>query len=234
MGERFHQPRDSNPKGFFEWHKINKINENILADYLKNSLTTKLVKKVFKKNSVENPGENQRWLLSMPLDTEVRDCSPLVENEIKAVVRKEPFCYKDPRFSYTLPVWRRFLDPSTVFICIFREPDITVQSILKECRSQNYLADLYINRESAYRIWISIYSHVLFKHARASNSWDFLFVHYNQVYDGTAIPLLSAFLGTQLKSSFIDKNLKRSTPVGKVPGKAQDVYKELCQRAGSM
>jgi hypothetical protein len=231
MGDMLHKPRESNPKGFFEWYKINKINENILANYLKNSFTIRLLKKVLKKNVIENPGKNQRWLLSLPLDTSVNEINPQVEREIEEVIKRDPFCYKDPRFSYTLPVWRRYLNPGTVFICVFREPDVTVESILKECRSQDYLSDLYIDRRSAYRVWMSIYSHILFKHARGSDSGNFLFVHYNQVYEGTAIPSLSAFLDTQLESGFVDKNLKRTTPVGKVPGRAQDIYKQLCQRA---
>jgi hypothetical protein len=231
MGDKFHLPRDSNPKGFFEWHKINRINENILAKHMKSSFTAKVLKKVFKKNVVENPGENQRWLAYLPLDTNVKDTDVQLEKEIRAVVRREPFCYKDPRFSYTLPVWRRHLGPGMVFICIFREPDVTVASILKECRDQAYLADLHISRESAYRVWGSLYSHILFKHDRADGPGDFFFVHYDQIVDGTAVPALSLFLDSELKSDFVDKNLQRSIAIGKVPGQAKAIYEQLCRRA---
>jgi hypothetical protein len=231
MGERLHKPRESNPKGFFEWYKINKINETILAENIRNSFTAILMKKVFKKNTVKNPGENQRWLLSLPLETDVDNSDILVENEIKDVIKREPFCYKDPRFSYTLPVWKKFLKPGTGFICIFREPDITVNSILKECRSRKYLRNLYITRRKAYEVWMNVYSHILFKHAIGKNPGDFIFVHYNQVYDGSAIPSLSNFLGAKLEFDFVDKNLKRTIPGGPVPGKVRELYRRLCEAA---
>ncbi|MGB5217987.1 MAG: hypothetical protein WBN66_06780 [Smithella sp.] len=33
-------------------------------------------------------------------------------------INKVPFCYKDPHFSYTLPVWEKYLKKDTVFLFI--------------------------------------------------------------------------------------------------------------------
>lgn len=232
MGEKFHQPRDSNPKGFFEWYKINRINELILAPFAKNDLKGALIKNIIKKNTVDDPGPDQRWLMALPLGKEIEEVSPGIEKEMQSVLHKDPFCYKDPRFSYTLPVWKKFLKPDTVFICIFREPDVTVNSILQECRTRNYLASLYINRSRAYNVWLNIYSHVLFKHAKHFE--NFVFVHYNQVFNGTALPMLSKMLGVPLKKDFVDEDLKRTVPGGSMPDKVKELYRSLCAAAKYM
>ncbi|MCK5057978.1 MAG: hypothetical protein KAT34_15085 [Candidatus Aminicenantes bacterium] len=229
MGETLHKPRDSNPKGFFEWYEINRINEDILSNYGK-SLRSTLEKKIFKRNPVTNPGGNQRWLLSLPTNTKVTNANPQVQERIKKVVKREPFCYKDPRFSYTLPVWRPYLKPGTVFICIFREPGAAVESILKECRRMPYLASLRINRQSAFRVWRDIYAHILF--GNSDNLTNFFFVHYNQVYNGTAIGPLAGFLEADLKGDFVDQNLKRSAADYPAPAGVKRIYEKLCQLAG--
>lgn len=230
MGDKLHKPEPSNPKGFFEWMTINQINEQILADYVKQGFAGKLLETVFKKGTVFNPlGRNQKWLLSLPVEVTVNNQVPQVESDIKEVLEKEPFCYKDPRFSYTLPVWERFLKPGTVCICVFREPDVTVNSILKERQTREYLGSLYINRRMAYNVWFNIYSHVLFKHAKHFD--NVIFVHYDQVYNGTALPMLSEMLDVPLKKDFVDKGLKRTVPGGPVPGKVKELYRRLCEAA---
>jgi hypothetical protein len=230
LGDKLHKPLESNPRGFFEWMTINRINEEILAHYGKRNLAGKFLETFFKKGTVYYPvGRNQRWLLSLPPEIGVQNSTSQVEVGIKEVIGREPFCYKDPRFSYTLSVWKKFLEPGTVFICVFREPDVTVSSILKECSSREYLRSLYINRRMAYNVWVNIYSHILFKHAE--NPGDFFFVHYHQVYDGSALAPLSRLLGAELKANFVDASLKRTNPGGSIPGNAKRIYRQLCEKA---
>ena len=229
LGDKLHKPEISNPKGFFEWMTINQINEQILNPYAKRGLREKLIETFLKKGTVTNPiGRNQKWLLSLPPEVEINDTTPEVETNIKEVLAKEPFCYKDPRFSYTLPIWEKFLKPDTVFICVFREPDITVNSILKECRSREYLRTLYINRRMAYSAWLNIYSHV-FKHA--AHLGKMVFIHYDQVFNGTGLQMLSDILEVPLKKEFVDKRLKRTLPGGPVPQKVKNLYLRLCEAA---
>jgi hypothetical protein len=230
MGDKLHRPEPSNPKGFFEWMTINQINEQILAPYGKSGFVDKLIEIIFKKNTVYNPrGKNQKWLLSLPAETDVNRLSPQVEEGIQEVLGKEHFCYKDPRFSYTLPVWRNFLKQDTVFICVFREPDVTVNSILKECRTREYLRSLYITRRMAYAVWFNIYSHILFKHA--GNFKNFVFVHYDQIYNGTALPVLSEMLDVSLQRDFVEEDLNRTIPGGLIPLKVKTLYRRLCVAA---
>lgn len=234
MGDKLYLPRESNPKGFFEWKEINQINEAILSNYGK-SLYSMILKRIFKRHTVKNPGKNQRWLMALHPEVDVNCTDPAVEEKIKGVLKQDPFCYKDPRFSYTLPVWRRFLPPGTVFICIFREPNTTVESILKECRSRDYLADLSIDREDAYRVWTAIHSHILSHHNVSQNAGadeTFFFVHYNQIYDGTALPSLARFLDVPLSRNFIEKDLKRTVANGPIPPGVEAIYLRLCELAG--
>jgi len=146
------------------------------------------------------------------------------------VTAREPFCYKDPRFSYTLPVWRRFLKPGTALICIFREPQITVESILKECRSAEYLKSLFITRKNALAVWANMYAHILLKNREASKA--FCFVHYDQVYDGSALARLSRILKTGLRKDFVDEGLRRTASDSPVPEYASHIYARLCDLAG--
>jgi hypothetical protein len=229
LGDRLYSAGlNSNPKGFFECKEINKINEEILSHY-GNNLYSFLVKRILKKNPLSSPGKNQRWLISIPARVDISISNPSTEARIRAAIRKESFCYKDPRFSYTLPVWQPFLKPNTGFICLFREPDLTVESIIKECKSRDYLSDLHINRRLAYRVWANIYSHILLKNKDIFN--QFFFVHYNQIHNGTAISSLSDFLNVDLKVDFIDKNLKRTQLHSPIPQYVKEIYLRLCDLA---
>ena len=185
---------------------------------------------VFKKHSVRNPGKNQRWLFSLPPHTDVTLEDAETEKRINGVIAREPFCYKDPRFSYTLPVWRQFLKPDTALICIFREPHITVESILKECRRQDYLSDLFIKRKNAFAVWANMHTHILLKNSTAAK--NLYFVHYNQVYDVSSLPLLSRILKADLKRDFVDEDLKRTTSNSAVPEYVSLIYAKLCDLAG--
>jgi hypothetical protein len=230
MGEKFHQPRDSNPKGFFEWYRINRINEDILAAYDQRGFRKNWIKKLLKKKFVDSPGKNQRWLMALPDGVDVEAIPAGMVGEMRAVLEHEPYAYKDPRFSYTLPAWNIFLKPGTVFLCIFRDPAVTVESILKECRSQEYLADLHISRHSAYRVWIAMHRNIIERlEPRFGN---FFYVHYAQIADGAALRPLSDFLQANLTLDFIDPFLKRTRSRSRAPREALDIYRCLCQRAG--
>lgn len=230
MGEDLYPPRHSNPKGFFENAEINGINERILEKYGR-KISHFLFKRT-KNNTIYRPGYGQRWLLSLPVRKNVKFFDRDIEMRIKRALSRNPFAYKDPRFCYTLQVWENFLKPAVVYICIFREPHATVESILKECRSVDYLKNFTINKRNAYNVWINMYSHILVKQLKSINR--FVFVHYNQVYDGSALKRLSGYLGVSLSLDFVDKGLKRSTgnPGEEIPLKAQQIYAELCRMAG--
>lgn len=159
MGKNLYPGRDSNPIVFFKDPEINSINEHILSQV---------------QPGWANPG--QQWLSGLPLSTSFSSTTAL-DQRIQGIVRFEPFCLKDPRFSNTLPVWRPFLK-NTVFICVFRDPASTVQSMLKEY--EKYYPDLPMNQEIALQSWALIYQHIERLH-RHQGEWAF--VYYDQLFD---------------------------------------------------
>ncbi len=148
MGSRFVPPRDSNPKGFFEDHEINDINEAILKRVVPHR-PRYIGRILFRKRL----GYMQKWLARVPLHANIPSW-PGIEQRIRRAVQSEPFCFKDPRFSYTLPVWRPFLR-HTRFICVFRHPASTAH------RSQKTLSATieYRLRDSPRHLETNVFTH---------------------------------------------------------------------------
>lgn len=211
VGKGLIPPRKANPKGFFESSAINNINEAILQK--------KLPKFV----------NGQRWLSSLSLkQTESFSIKPAIIEQIKKHTNINGFCYKDPRFCYTLPVWRPYLR-NTRFICIFRHPLNTITSVLKECKIAPYLRNFKMNKKISQEIWKNMYLHVLNRH-RHTGEWKF--VHYNQLFDVKILSEIENFLGTPINRSFPDKRLNRSKGANEnLSGETKNVYKNLCSLA---
>lgn len=204
------EPRNSNPRGFFEDRHINAINEILLADV----------------PEAASLAFGRRWLACVPLGAEVRMTDEL-GSWIEDNVSRQPFCFKDPRFCYTLPAWFPFL-PRPVFVCVFREPARTARSIATECRQGEYLRGVDMDFDAAVGVWEAAYTHVL-EHRRVG---EWIFVHYEQLLNGSALPRLEETLGAKLDMSFVDPSLRRSSAEGEVSETATMLYGELCRLAG--
>lgn len=222
-GDNYILVREANPRGFFEDREVNSINEALLAQVLPPRPTSppRLWRYLWRTRL----GMGQRWLAVLPPKVEVPRLSG-IDERIRAVL-KEPYALKDPRFCYTLPVWQPHLG-DTRFVCIFREPSRTIASLLREVATAGYLRDVSLSRRRAALLWKRMYERVL-DHRREGGKW--LFVHYDQVLDGSAIPRLEEFLWTPLTSDRIDSAFKRSA-AGKEPSALIDLYQELCSLAG--
>jgi hypothetical protein len=229
MGEDLYPPRISNPMGFFENAVINRINERILAQY-DYCLRYKYWPPFEKKWSPFNPGEGHRWLSYIPEDIEIVNTPDLIGESIKQILSRSGFAYKDPRFNYTLFVWEPYLSGETLFICLFREPEITIRSVLIECETAEYLSDFAITQELSENLWINSYLHLL-KKMDTINPNRFIFIHYQQLLTGEIIPYLSDILQVKLDHGFINPNLNR-TPKGlTVSDKTINIYRKLCDLA---
>jgi hypothetical protein len=225
MGEGLHPARFSNPKGFFESGQINRLNEAILALVLPARPVDPVGARLFR----DRPLQGQRWLSHVPLGTDFAALpGPLVARMQEAVGRA-PFCFKDPRFCYTLPAWRPWLGSDTAFLCVFRHPAIAVESILKECRDMPNLRTLAIDFERALLVWSLMYRHVLGVHRHRG---DWLFVHYDQFFEGRTLDRVAAFAEAPLDRSFPDRALSRTRPVREVSRVARSLYHTLCALAG--
>jgi hypothetical protein len=222
MGEQLLTATSSNPKGYFEDRAVNELNEDLLVGVSPVKPSTRRGRLYPRRLAY-----GHRWLAAVDLTASVR-ATPEMAASMQSLTSRRPFCFKDPRFCYTLDAWRPVLEDA-VFLCVFREPGRTASSMVTDSREREYLADLHLSRRRALRVWSLMYQHVLHKH-RHHGEW--LFVHYDQFLDGSAIPRVEALLDTQLDSNFADRNLKRTPAAAGVPRQADVLYDELCALAG--
>lgn len=222
MGENLYPPRYGNPKGFFENKFINGINEKILKRYdLK-----KWNDEESGNYTVNAPAYGQRWLMAIDEQTEVQCDNESVLSDIKLACSHSAFAYKDPRFSYTLPVWRNFLPNDSRYIVMFRDPRKTVESILRECQSVDYLSNLNITEQDAFFAWQNIYRHVL-KNYNTEPS-RFIVINFEALILGCGFERIEDFIDCSLSRLFIEKKLNRSE--GKaisMPKEAEEIYNQL-------
>ena len=188
MGGQLHSARSANPKGFFEDATINSLNEALLRGVSSADLS-----------------EGQRWLSALPQDVEIPNL-PGADAAIARLTAQTPFCFKDPRFSYTLPRWRNHLPEDAGLICVFRHPALTAISITEECHRAAYLSGVAMDPDRALDIWAAVYRRILSQCEQGGHPW--LFVHYDQVLNGAGIDALAQFTGAQLDASFPDRTLR--------------------------
>ena len=221
MGDRLSQERESNPMTNFEDIKINGINEELLAQ-----VVPKRPRFVGKQFFRYRPGPWQRWLSRLPMGTHIPS-SPATVEKIKALVKREPYCFKDPRFSYVLPIWRPHLK-DTVFICVFRDPASTALSMLRLTQKASYLQNLSLTFQQAIEVWTLMYSHILEVHCKEG---EWLFLHYNQALSPEGLDRLATFTGASVDRSLPDPSLCKSISHNPVPKDSQEIYQRLCKLA---
>ncbi len=219
MGNRLHRPTSENPTGYFEDASINKINNEIITRCLPARTMFKGVE-----YSCDSP-LNKAWLARLPLDQEFT-LLPSEEKAIRELTSSGPFCFKDTRFCYLLPFWRRYA-PEAKAICVFRPPAVSALSILNCCRNRRDLSHIAISVDQAFEIWTLAYLHVLKRH---SATGDWLFVRYEDVLSGKAIGALEAFTGWRVDREFPQQSLNRTKEQLPIPAAAAAVYDELLTR----
>ena len=195
MGEALYPGRDTNPKGFFESAEINGLNERLIAHNIPKPFLLKTYNQKLK--------ESQRWLASFPTDKKFKTSKAL--NELIAQeCDKAPFCYKDPRFTYTYPLWEP-LAGDHVCLVIYRSPGKTIASIQKEIRSQPYLKGCSTSESKLMELWCNLYERIIKR-----DSHKALFIHYDQAFDDKKTAEIQNFCGLNSISPFAEKRLART------------------------
>lgn len=192
LGDDHLPARPANPKGYFEDSIVNEVNTAILHRKLRQGgVSGKLP-----------PG----WLVSIPAEEPID--LPLTDAEtalIEERVSQQPFCYKDPRFSYTFPLWEPLLPSDTRVIVMFRDPLKTAKSILRHNQETGVARELPMSLGDAVTLWTVQYQRLL---RQAQATW--FIVHYDSVLYGSAWAGLSQFLNADLDTSFPDPDISRS------------------------
>jgi hypothetical protein len=223
MGEELLPPTSSNPHGYFEDRAINEINEDLLVQV----------------QPVRPSGARGRlypwrlsyghhWLAVLDVDVAVQPSEHTMAR-MRELASERPFCFKDPRFCYTLDAWRPVLGDAA-FLCVFREPGRTATSMITDSRNQAYLSNLAVSRRRALRVWTAMYQHVLEKHSQ-NGRW--MFVHYDQIIDGSATSQIESFVDAEVDPEFVDARLNRSRGSERVPRRTSQIYERLCTLAGA-
>ncbi|MSR48189.1 MAG: glycosyltransferase [Planctomycetes bacterium] len=212
MGDALYPARDANPLGFFEDPEINGVNEALLAPHI--DLAQGLLK-------------FQLWLAT-PMRRVTGPMEPAVAARAAKLLSRRPFCFKDPRFSFTLPAWRPALGDAR-FVCVFREPAVTAASIVKECATADYLRGVAMDDARAIALWNATYREILDQHSRHG---EWLFLHYDQVMEADGLARLGDFLDSPVDRAFPTRELKRSRAYGDVDPRTQQLYEALCEQAG--
>jgi hypothetical protein len=214
---------DPNPKGFFEDPDINAINERILHPVIPRRPREPIGRIFFPRRSVAW----SVWLTCVPPDAVIPRPGLELWEWMRSYTNRHPFCLKDPRFSYTLSHWRQQA-PEARFICVFREPNRTAQSMVREAARATYLRHFKLDYAGALRVWHAMYRRILDEHALAG---EWLFVHYDQALSGIAFERLEDFTGAYVDRSFPEESLARSPAAGEVSPDVRATYDRLCELA---
>ena len=224
MGDAPYKPRQANPHGFFEDREVNSINEALLASCLPQRVESGACG-----HGYDVPGEGQRWLARLPAEITPLATADL-SSRISAILARGPTCLKDPRFCYTLPAWWQALEPGARVrhLCVFRHPSVVAASVLHECRSAPYLANLAISPELVFANWCLLYRHILQKHA-LSGEW--LFVAYDRLFEDSTLDRIVAFSGHAIDRALVDPALNRSRAEQITSAEAESIYQQLLERS---
>jgi len=213
MGTDLIPPSPANPKGFFESAFINlDINEASLRRL--------------------NPDvERGHWWLTAVPTSSLITSDVEIRRKIRKMTSRKYYCYKDPRFCYTLHLWNPYLI-NTRFVCVFRHPHSTIKSMIKEKKTARYLRTLEFNNVTAETVWCSMYEWVLNIHSKKG---EWLYVSYEYMLCKEGINRLSCFLDAPVDRVFPDVKLNRSsarTPEAyTLSERTMNLYYELCNRA---
>jgi hypothetical protein len=220
MGEALIPARVSNPDGVFEDFHVRSVNEEILSLVVPRRVEAQ-------KTYCDIPEQWQRWIARIPVDTELH-ATAAVDSQIQRLVVAEPFCFKDPRLSYTLSVWRPHVK-NCVFVCVFRDPATTAASMVRFTKEFELMRTLELSFEQALEAWSLLNRHIIEKH-RTRGDW--LFLHLQQVVAGDGLARLGEFTNAPLNRQFIKAERQRTSCARVVPENVQRVYQKLCNLAG--
>lgn len=217
-------PTISNPQGYFESHEINSLNNCIIHKLVSWPVFNGLIRRRYDLiTNLDQRGyafASPRFLRPMPLGDDLKE-------RMRTLLSRADFCYKDPRFCVTLPSWRPFLPNGIKVLVVFREPEKTVESYLKNVDAV-YHPPFHITQRELDIAYARNYSRLL---QWADSNWSFY--HYDQIYSGEAKPKIEKFSGIEMTWSHVNESLRRSQgyPAERTSMKARLVYKRLCKLA---
>jgi hypothetical protein len=223
------RPRDSNPLGFYEDWEINDLNEQILATALPPRPALDSVLGV----GADLPGHGQRWLARLPLGASMT-VTATQRRSMRRLLGQQPFCFKDPRFSYTLHLWQAELEEQQQqqlrCLCLFRPPAVVVDSLLKEVRSEPTLHNLALSVDQAFGLWQQQYQWIL---ERQMQQGQWLVLTYDSLFEPAGQRAMARFCGVDIDGTLPRDELRRSQAQLTAPVGCERLHQQLQQLAAA-
>lgn len=217
------EPDASNPRGYFESSRINDVNEAILADcglpWWLEPFANHL--------GFRDAGRGLRWLNQVPAHWPLQ-ADAEQKRVIRRLTRNEPFCFKDPRFSYTLPCWASALEDPVV-LYVVRHPLGAARSLVKHARRRGYAERLGMDLEEALAVWRATNRYALTNSYGTVGEWRIVMFH--DFFGGAAVNVVEAALGVTADTSHIDRSAPDFVGGEAVPQDCRALYRTLDELA---
>jgi hypothetical protein len=229
FGEHQLAPNEVNPLGFYESFRVNALNNRLIHAILNPSRVLRLF------SPLRIPAHREWRLYWLAAPNRIPRVTPSADTEGKMIglLQQQPFCFKDPRFSLTLPVWERYLPAGTRFVVVFRDPGRTADSILKALETEYYREAAKPTRDWCLTLYRRTYARLL---AWSAGRPEWFFVDSDEfMRDERVCRALEQFVGAELDLGQIDPSIRKSRP-GEVESsrhgrQAQAVYEQVRARA---
>lgn len=212
-GDRLIPASEANPTGFHEDLDVNALNDELLAPHL----------------GAEHAASGTRlaWLTALA-PTAAPTATPDQERRMAALLRRRPFCVKDPRLAFTLDAWRPVLGPGVCFVAVFRHPAAVARSVLRHAeRDPAHFAGFDVTVEQVLRMWTAVNRRILDHHTRQGR-W--LFVDADALAATGDATALARHVGVAVPTDRIRPALL-SAPAAAVPADALALHAELLARS---
>lgn len=191
-GRDFIPPSPSNPHGFFEDIRVNRLNDDLLAGLVPDQHDGLLPRSLW-------------WMEAFDGPVGARDVA-----RCRELVPPDPFVMKDPRFVYTGPAWTAAWTAAAsaplVIVMVRPVDDVTRSLASMAARQPGHFAAVGSHQAAfaarARSMWEAMYRSVL--------TWvddDAVFVSEHDVRTGIALPGLGRLLGATLLGSTVDPTL---------------------------
>ena len=199
-------PTDGNATGYFEDEVVNTVNNVLLRQMTRVSvldvLPEWLVSRVENRFPWTHRDTRSLWL-ALPRHSLPRGASYDLAHLMGRIARHQPFCLKDPRFGFTLPMWRPYLPEDVLFLAVFRHPVDTIRSILRDAVELYGDRPLPVTERWAMDHWKLMYESILAQRAQDKNKAAWLFVEFPSSLSGSYLSTMENFCNCSVDAGHI-------------------------------
>ena len=228
------EPSGGNQTGYYECEVVNTINNILLRQLTGVSLLDHLPQwpaRLFERFLPWTHRDVRSLWLARPRRQPTRELSYDIAHLIGRMSRHQPFCFKDPRFGFTLPLWQPYLPPDVRYLVVFRDPADAIASILRDAKESYDDRPLAVTEQWAVEHWKLIYQCILSQRRVEESQW--MFLNFNDVLTEECQAALTVFVGAkpdteQLEPARIGRHRARA---GNEGDDCRTLYDELCNLA---